>query len=160
MSQEASNGQEVMYFGSDDGYVYQFDKGTSFDGEDIERRIVLNYHHAGTPRIEKSYFDASFEVSGSGFAEFNFGYELGYNQPTIPQPGTRQLDVEFDSARWDSMIWDNFIWDGSVLAPSNVDLEGSAENISLIFSSASDYYQPLTFSGATIRQTIRRQLRS
>ena len=160
VSQENSQGQEVIYFGSNNGYVYQLDRGTSFDGEDIERRIALNYHHAGTPRVEKSYFDGSFELTGSGYSEFSFTYELGYNQYTIPQPTARMLDVAFDSANWDAMTWDDFIWDGSILAPSNVDLSGSGENISLIFFSASDYLYPLTFSGAQLRMTVRRQLRS
>ena len=157
---EESNGGEGMYFGSSDGFIYQMDRGTSFDGDNIERDLTLHYHHSGSPRIEKSYFDISFEISGSGYSGFSFRYELGYNQQRIPQAISRDIDVTFSQAAWDSFIWGNFTWDGSVLAPLGAELNGSAENISLIFSSSSDYYEPLTFSGAEIRQTSRKQLRS
>lgn len=159
-SLEASDGSEEMYFGDGDGFVYQMDRGTSFDGDAIERVFATHFHHSKSPRIEKTYFDASFEVSGAGYSEFSLRYELGYNSADIPQPASRELSVSFSSAVWDSFVWDNFIWDGVVLQPSNIGLDGSAENISLIFTSNSDYFEPMTFSGAQIRQTFRKQLRS
>lgn len=159
-SQEASDGSESIYFGSDNGFVYQLDKGTSFDGEPIERSFTLHFHHAKSPRIEKSYQDASFEITGTGYAAFNFRYELGYNDSEIAQPPQRMVDASFSQALWDNFIWDNFVWDGVVLKPSLADLDGDGENISLIFFASSDYYDPLTFSGALIRHVLRRQLRS
>mgnify|MGYP003643001990 FL=1 len=159
-SLEDSSGNEVMYFGSDNGYVYQMDKGRSFDGAEISRSFTTHFDNSKSPRIEKSYLDGSFEISGAGYAQFNFRYELGYNQVTIPQPAGRDVSVAFSSAAWDTMVWDNFVWDGSVLSPSNIDLSGSGENISMIFSSSSNYYAPLTFSGAQLRQVLRKQLRS
>ncbi len=158
-SLETSAGTEEMMFGSDDGFVYQLDKGTSFDGEDIERILILHFHHGKSPRVIKKYLYASMEIQGNGYSEFNFTFELDYNKDERPQPGQETLVANFSDTRWDSFTWDAFFWDGKVLSPSTAELAGSAENISLIIRSKSDYFQPLKFSSAQLFQTIRRQMR-
>jgi hypothetical protein len=66
----------------------------------------------------------------------------------------------FSIAYWDQFVWDNFIWDGITLSPITKDLDGDGENVSLIFSSNSDYFEPIKFSGAHIRYIPRRQMRN
>lgn len=158
-SLEAVDGSEEMFFGSTDGKVYQLDKGTSFDGDVIETILSLHFHHSGSPRVNKRYLGATMELSGAGYSEFNFSYELGYRASTIPQPTQQTEEVEFSDTRWDSFTWDAFFWDGVVLRPSSLKLEGTAENIAFIFTSSSDYFSPLTFSGVQIQMIPRRQLR-
>lgn len=162
ISQENSDGTEAMYFGSDDGYVYQMERGTSHDGDAIERRFTLHYFHAGSPRMIKKWLDAAIEIKGTGYSEFYFSFLIGYALPGVPQPDHQQQLVlaEFTAAQWDSFVWDNFIWDGVYLSPLTKKLEGSAENIALIIRSTSDYFFPLTFSGSHVRFTNRRQMRS
>lgn len=155
-SQEETDGSESIYFGSDDGYVYQLDRGTSHDGDEIERRLVLNFFSDGSPRILKTFKDVAIETKAFGYAEFNLGFQLGYNSTEYSQA----LDLVYSSAYWDEFVWDSFVWDGVALSPIVGKLEGSAENISLVFRSLSDYFYPLTFSGASLRYTARRQLRS
>ena len=157
---ENNAGEEVMFFGGDDGYVYQLDKGTSFDGDAINFNIQLAYNFFKSPRIDKSYFDATVEVSGTGYTAFSFGYSLGYGATDIPQP-TNQLEAPNISsvAAWDSFIWDAFTWDGSSLFPSVLPMDGMAENVSLAISGSSDYYAPLKLTAAIIHYAMRRRLR-
>jgi hypothetical protein len=157
-SLEDSTGNEIMMFGSDDGFVYQMDKGTSFDGDDIEAFFVLQFTFCGSQGISKGYQSATMEVSGSGYAEYNFSFELDYASVLTPQSAVVGKTLDFSSARWDSFVWDSFVWDGQVLTPSRADLNGDAENISLIFKSEADYFTPLTFSGAQVRYTQRKQI--
>ena len=157
-SLESSTGKEEILFGSSDGFVYQMEKGTSFDGSDNETRLHLHPNYSGTYQVEKGYHGARFEVSGSGYSEFKFNYELGYNDPDIPQPALTTIIAEFDSVFWDTFTWDNFTWDGVVLSPSHADLEGDAENIALIFTSSSDYFSPITLSGTQLRLTDQKNL--
>lgn len=159
-SREDTDGSERIYFGSTNGMVYRMESGNSHDGAPIEREFTLHFHHSKSPRVEKSYFDASFEISGSGYSEFYFRYELDYNLSTTPQPDNKTVEASFSQAYWDSMVWDNFVWDGVILSPANVDMNGSGENISLIFASSSQYFDPVTFSGAQLRLAFRKQLRS
>lgn len=158
-SGEMNDGTEAIFFGSSDGFVYQMEKGTSFDGGDIESYIYLNWSSAKSARQRKRYKRAFFEAAGSGYAEFLFRYELGYASTDISQPGDQTSTLDFTPASWDSFVWDAFIWDGTALSPSSLSMEGSAENVSLILHSKSDYFSPITFSGAIVHYIPRRGLR-
>lgn len=159
-SLELSSGAEMICFGSDDGMLYQMEKGTSFDGDAIEAFINLHFHHSKSPRVEKTYRSVTLEAAGEGYHELSFTYELGYSSTEISQPAAQTLDVSLaEVPRWDTFTWDNFYWDGQNLRPSHADLGGSAENISLIFRSNSDEYDAITLSGAMLRLLKRRQLR-
>lgn len=156
---ETNAGEEVMFFGGDDGYVYQMDKGTSFDGDEIEFAIDLAYNFFGSPRIDKSYFDATLETAGTGYAAFSFGYSLGYDSSDIPQPGPQSAVTSFSAAYWDSFTWDAFVWDGRTLFPTVLGMDGAAENVSLGIRGSSDYYSPLKFTAAIVHYAPRIRLR-
>jgi hypothetical protein len=158
-SLENNAGNEVIMFGSDDGFVYQLEKGTSFDGDAINRYLVFHFHHSKSPRVSKAYKSLSLEAEGTGYAEFNFSYELGYADTDIAQPTSTTNTLDFSAGRWDTGTWDTGFWDGRTLQPSNFKLEGTGENISLIIRSESDYFFPIKFSGALLRLILRRQLR-
>lgn len=158
-SQEAANGVEEIYYGSTDGYVYQMEKGTSFDGEAIDAHIELAYNHFDSPRLLKQWRKAMIEVSGSSYCEFSFAYLLGYASVEVSQPNTATVTNNLSATSWDSFTWDRFWWDGATLVPAELDLEGLAENISLIFASNSDEYESFTLNGAIVQFVPRRPMR-
>lgn len=158
-SSEMADGSEVMFFGSDDGMVYQMDRGTSFDGGAIETYLYLPYNFQGSPRTNKRYRSAMLEMSGTGYASIEVGYELGYNSTDLAQPTPQNVTANFSSTLWDAFTWDAANWDGSTLAPNTISLEGDAENIGFVFRSNSDYYAPLTITGLVINHSPRRLLR-
>lgn len=158
-SAEFSDGSEKMFFGSSDGFVYQLDMGTSFDGDDIEYHFYLSFNHSKSPRTLKRYREAVFEVSGDGYAEFSINYDLGYQSEDI-EPSREQLGSSaFSSRTWDSGNWDIGYWDGRTLSPSAFDLTGSAENISLKVAGRGDYFDAVTFNGVMLDYSMRRNLR-
>lgn len=152
-------GNKTSYFGSDNGFVYEMDVGTSFDGEDIYFNLGMVFSGAKRNELLKFYRRANLEVTGSSYVEFQFGYELGYKSLEYSQGETYQYATEIQSSFWDAFIWDAFIWDGSDIAPKMMDLTGTAENISLIFAGNSDAINPFTINSATIHYTPRRGLR-
>lgn len=159
VSEQMSDGTEACFFGSDDGYVYQMEKGTSFDGAAIEFYLWLSYANQNSPRQEKQYRDLTFEITGSGYFEFNFTYLLGYATTAVEQPGDTLLTNPLSATNWDSFTWDAFYWDGVTLLPSHATLNGTAENISIGIHGVSDYMEPARFSGALLHYTPRRKLR-
>jgi hypothetical protein len=159
VSEQTSDGNEVAYFGSDAGYVYQMEKGTSFDGVAIEFLLDLAYANQNLPRWEKAFRDLTFEVTGTGYFEFNASYQLGYASTLIEQPGDTLLVNALSPTNWDSFTWDAFTWDGVNLLPSHMTVNGTAENISMRIHGISDYMEPARISGATIGYTRRRRLR-
>jgi hypothetical protein len=158
-SDENPDGTEEIYFGSDNGFVYELEKGTSFDGEPIPHFLTFHYNHFGSPRMDKNFKSLTLEAEGNGYAEFDLTYELGYGSVLISQPGTTTNILELQSAQWDQAVWDAFFWDGKTLSPNNADLVGTAENISLTIRGESDYFAAMRFSGALTRYAPRRQLR-
>jgi hypothetical protein len=158
-SSEDSQGNEVSFFGTTDGYVMQMDRGNNFDGEIIEAYISLVFNHSKSPRMRKRYRKAVVEVSGTGYAQFYTSADLSYaNSDVDPIPLALSV-AQLSAGRWDAGVWDVGAWDGRILAPSEFELAGTAENIALRFIQSSNYQAPLTFFGCLLHYTPRRQLR-
>ena len=158
-SREKNDGTEVILFGSDNGMVYEMEKGTSFDGDAIMQYFYLQFWHSKRIRILKRYLDCMLETSGEGYAEFNFGFELGYASTDIPQPADQTDTLSLSAGRWDSGNWEMGFWDIQNISLSVFKLSGRAENISLAIKSNSDYFNPLRFSGALIHIIPTRRMR-
>jgi len=156
------DGEEVAYFGSSDGqgYVYQLDKGTSFDGAAIDAYITPAWDALKSPRVRKRFRAASIEVQSDGYATFSYGYQLGYGTPTITQPTPQSYTSSFTPPPlWDSFVWDNFIWDGRTLAPTDVDMVGTAENVQVTIRSTSAILPPFTINSLIYHWSPRRGIR-
>ena len=156
---EIGSGVETSYFGSANGFVYRLDVGPSFDGLPIEGRLQLNYNPSKAPRIRKRYRRASVEVTGSAFAEFSFGYDLGYGLPDNEQPIDETYQNRFQSSNWDNFFWDLFTWDGRTLAPSEVEMTGTAENVAIRISTGTNYIEEFTLNSVILHFSMRRGLR-
>ncbi len=156
---EKPDGTETSFFGSTNGYIYRLDAGTSFDGQEIAASVLLTYNHTGSPRVLKRYRKGSLEIGGTGYAEFTFAYELGYSTPLISQPLGSVYESALVASYWDSVNWDSFVWDGRTLAPSEVEVNGTAENIAVRISSISDTYPQFTVNSVILHYSLRRGLR-
>ncbi len=157
-----NDGNEAIFFGSTDGYVYQMDSGINFDGDAIEAYFTLNWDSSKSIRQLKRYLRAWFEIEGSGYSEFNFGYTLGYGAGGVPKPGTQYDALDLGRNLWDGGgSWDsNLTWDGAALTPQAIQMQGSAENVSITIGSNGAYLSPITFSSAVVQYMPRRLLRS
>jgi hypothetical protein len=158
-SLEAASGEEEIFFGSSDGFVYQMERGTSFDGDSIVWSLELAFHHMGSPRQLKQWRKAVIEVSGTSYTEFQVGYLIGYGSTEVPQSPATSVTSMLSGTAWDSFVWDSFFWDGTNLSPSEVDLDGTAENISLAFTGDSDEFDSFTLNGSICSFTPRRAMR-
>ncbi len=159
-SQEWSTGSERMFFGDANGYVYELDSGTSFDGENIAWYANLSYSNKKSPGTLKRWRSALPEVAGTSYAEFTFGYSLDYGTTLKLQPDTLSGILSLSGVGvWDEFIWDEFTWDGVTLAPGRFSIGGTSENVSLMFSGNSDYIEPFSITGVVMQFTPRRRTR-
>lgn len=157
---EKPDGSETSFFGSTNGFVYRLDAGTSFDGGAIPASFNLVINSIGSPRILKRYRKASVEMTGDSYAEFAFGYDLGYRSEYIEQPVDQDIVNNLRAGfYWDGFVWDNFVWDGSNVSPAEVEVHGTAENIAVRFTSVSNLWQPFTVNSVILHYTPRRGLR-
>lgn len=158
---KSSNGTDVMYFGGDDGMVYQMEKGTCFDGAAIEFYLATNYSNAKSPRTLKRYRKAALELtadSGS-YAAFDFATVLGYDSAEYSQPKSTFYGQYTGQTRWDSFVWDNFFWDANRVEPLECGLEGTAENIAVLISGSSAFVPSFTINSVLVHYSPRRMMR-
>ncbi len=157
---ELSTGDAVSYFGATDGYVYQMEKGTSFDGASIDAMIVLAWDPMGSPRMLKAFKRASIEMNSQTYAAIQFSYQLGYGTAEI-EPSNAYNAESFTQgfALWDSMTFDEFYWDGQSILPSECDMTGTGENIQVTITSGTDYVDSFTINSLIYHYSNRRFLR-
>lgn len=158
-SDENASGMEITYFGSDNGYVYRLDSGTSFDGTSINSYLRLNFDSIKSQRIIKRYRKCAIEMAGQGYTETQFGYQLGYNTAEKAQLGFSVYTQPFSVVYWDQFTWDNFIWDGATLLPVECEMTGSAENVAVVIGNSTAYTNAFTVNSLTIHYTPRRGMR-
>jgi hypothetical protein len=159
-SSETSGGQEIILCGGTDGFVYRMEKGTSFDGDAIDASMVMTFNHFRSPRVRKRFRKAVYELTGNGFSKYEASYEIGYAAEEYDQtPITSSFTSSFSGTDWDAFSWDQFYWDGRTLLPSEQDLTGVAENLSLIVRSSYDYVDSFTVASVIVHYTPRRPMR-
>lgn len=156
---ETPDGSSTSFFGSTNGFVYRLDAGTSFDGAAIPANINLVYNSIKSPRILKRYRKASVEMTGDSYAEIAFGYDLGYRSVELEQASGAVYTNDLRSSYWDEMTWDNFVWDGRDIAPSEIEVMGTAENLAIQLSSVSAIIKPFTVNSVIVHYSMRRGLR-
>lgn len=160
---EMADGTEVLFFGAaTGGYVYQLDKGSSFDGAVLNEYLVFNWNHVNSPRTLKRWRKCSVEMQGDSYAEINYGYSLAYGSTEEMQPGVSNYASNFSSSTWDGsgVSWDGyFVWDGRTIAPTEVAMEGTSENVQITISSNLDYLYPYTINSMILHYTPRRGVR-
>ena len=158
---EISDGNEITMFGSaSGGYVYQLDRGASFDGESIDAFLTFNWNAIGSPRVMKRFRKASLETTGNAFANVAFGYQLGYGTEEIYQPNNVSYDAQFQGLpRWDSFTWDQFVWDGRTLMPTDCEMTGTANNVQITITASTNYIQSFTINSIILHYSFRRGMR-
>ncbi len=151
---------EATYAGSLNGFVYQLDTGTSFDGLDLPAYFVTAWDAIKSPRILKRFRAASVEVQGTGYAEIRYGYQLAYNSDQVPQlPSIGAVLNLDDIPRWDAFTWDAFVWDGNGLTPTDVDATGDGETIRVTIASGSNFIAAYTIDSIIHHYSMRRGIR-
>ena len=157
-SMENSSGAEEIIFGSDDGFVYQLDKGTSFDGDSIVAALILHFTNDAIRR-DKTYHDTvTIEGRGNGYAEVEYSYVLDYGDPDVFQASNATAELSFAvGGNWDEGgLWDTLFWDGQALIPTiGLDLRGEGENVSFTVRKDSDYMEPVRLTGLHYRYMLR-----
>lgn len=160
-SLENMAGQEEIVFGSDDGFVYQMEKGTSFDGANILSLVNIHNYYLGSLRTIKRFFTSTMQAQGTGYSEIDFSYEYNFSDVERPYPSTESIILDSTAQTWDFGEWDDGSWDGEEarIAPVVTKMTGSAESVSFVIQVDSDYLSPVTISGILMQYNLRRQLR-
>lgn len=159
-SGEDETGAEHTYVGSRDGFVYEMERGTSFDGAPIVAEILLNWNAMGSPRLRKSIHGSAVEFSeDSDHVEMSVGTRMGPELTAHPTENIDHVSVTEIDAQWNHFNWGNVWWDGKILSPMELDVRGTSERVQFYFKSDSNYLEPFTMTAIITRYFKRRGVR-
>lgn len=151
----STNNNEELYFGSDDGYVYQSDMGTSFDGQPIVSFLRLAYNFNKDPKRFKRYRQASFQLQGNGPATVQFSFD--YNFSASGGTETSTISQSTNGGLWDISLWDNFKWDQPyAYGDPSIKLHSSGYNIGILVYHSQSTENAHVLNGVNLQYSYRR----
>lgn len=157
---EDEEGDERIFFGGDTGFVYEQDKGVSFDGEVKEAWLKTVFQFLESQTISKRFYRAFFDVEISGKAEVSIVAEYSNGSPNVQQTNvTTETLAGFNSA-WDIGNWDSALFDATIISDAYIDLTGTGDSISLILYSSSAKDDIFTIKDVVYHYKNRRHLRN
>lgn len=157
-SVEDAAGVERLFFGSNDGYIYEMDKGNSFDGADIEYRVRLSFNNLKSPRHKKRFFKAVVDIDNQEIPDLNFIAEFSYGSADIAQGLSFDASGTLNAAGayWDDNDnWNEFNWDGQFSGQAEAYLDGSGLNMSLMISGTSNFEASHRLHGVSLHYSLR-----
>lgn len=152
-------GNEVLLFGSDDGYLYQMDSGMSFDGAAILGLLRLPFGHLKSPQHVKRFRKVVLEMDSAPGTEITFSQEYDYATLDIPRGREQSLTVGGDGGLWGVDTWGKFVWGNQVVGSAEGYLAGSGTNIGIYIRTESAYTMPHTLHGMILHYSIRSRKR-
>ena len=154
-SGEDENGNEVIFFGSDDGYVYQLERGNSFDGDSIPHVVRPAFYDAGAPEIKKRWRKVVIEVDTVGPATMQCTPDFDYSDPTVPYHRPQEITALGGGGYWDEGVWDEARWSAASTFTQDLYIDGVSRNISVVFSGDSVDQAPHILNSMIVHFTPR-----
>lgn len=139
-------GGVTRYFaGARDGYVYEIETGTSYNGLPYTSIWVPAFDHQGDSLVYKSYRQVTLEVDAQEAVTFGYRASFDYEAPGVPKEAALSASVSPEGARWGTHgEWGTFTWGGATQGGACGYLNGWAKSISVTFSHSSSTTKPFT----------------
>lgn len=146
-----------VFVGAADGYVYEINKGDSFDGDSIDSFVQIAFGYAGNPRLMKRYKKAVTEITAGPrttvgvIADFDYGssYQpFSFSDAVMGKPA--KIYGTADGGIWSADDWGDFFWDGQFVGQAETYLQGLGTSISLIYYSNSAVQKSDILHGVTL----------
>jgi hypothetical protein len=147
------------FFGATDGYVYQMDTGTSFDGAKIDAFIKLPFDHCGSPRQIKKFDRAILETIPSPETKIGFVYEYDDGDSEQPAPPLTSLAILGGGGDWNTVDWDTFQWNAPINGKAYYDIDGQGTNLSTTWICSADDQRSNVLEGVTLLYRAKGQAR-
>lgn len=131
------NGAELTVHGGFDGYVYQQETGTDFNGIDIPALYQTPYLIYNDPLIRKIPQKLCANFRANGAVTLSLGVLYDYQDPTVQNPANNIITISGGSGIWDTgLTWDqgSLFWDSVPLVRKCAYITGSGFSSSFLFS--------------------------
>lgn len=159
VSAETTDNIEKIWFGSTDGFVYQMDKGRSFDGEEVAYYLRLPFNHMGGPNFIKRWHKIALEYDAASSITLSLAGEVDNADPEEPVLAEQTIQGFGGGGFWGSVNWDQFYWSAPVDGEAVAYLDALGRNMSLLLGGVSSDEEPHTLQGLTLYYTVRGAIR-
>ena len=154
VSAEDADRIERIWFGADNGFVYEAERGTSFDGRPFESYIRLPLNSVKQPSRQKRFHsvDVHADVNGRATVSLSALYDDGNYPDQLPD----DADFIAGGSFWSEGIWSEFNFNAPLNGYRKLDLAGIGRNISMILVMNSAKQPPITLNGLSLHHSPRR----
>lgn len=139
-----STGVERVFAGGSDGYVFELERGTSHDGDNIKAWLFTAFNSSKSPRNIKRYRRGILQATCENTADIRIGYELNYGGSDVKSGARSARTLIGNGSYWDVMTWDQFNWDAPYVSEYTIDMPGNGRNVSLLIYGDTDENEPFT----------------
>lgn len=152
---------ERHFIGCEDGFVYELDSGTSFDGEAVQAYIRLAWNTERTPAQKKRFHKATVEVDCEEDIDIGVTFALDFNIPGNPGSASqRDYDVSAGSQSFVPVAdYDDIDWTKPVQGLLEAYLDGIGQNMALTIITEHTLEKPHTLSAMTTNFSWRGSVR-
>lgn len=150
------SGEHRNFFGSDDGFVYEADRGRSFDGEQITAFLKLAFNHIKSPMEKKRFRRADIESKNLSACRLMVQGEYSLGNPDIGLTDVLDVDLTADGAYYSLSDYSQSYYSVPANLLSKVRLDGVGTDLCLAFVSRASDELPHTLQSASIVYTPRR----
>jgi hypothetical protein len=154
-SAETENNIERVWIGGDDGFVYQMDKGRSFDGNAVAYHLRLPFNHMGGPQLTKRWHKATIEYDADSAINIRIAGEIDYADPNEPPLVEQNIGAPGGGGFWDSVNWDQFYWSSPVEGKLDVFIDAVGKSMSLLLGGEEADEEPHVLQGLTLFFSVR-----
>jgi hypothetical protein len=132
-----SGGEEVVLFGTDDGWVMRERVGTTFDGADISAFIRTSYWHSGNPAQKKRYRKLTLDCDA--LEEVTLRFKLDFDFSGVEYMPSIEFSAEPSGGFYDVDNWDEFFWSNPEAAQLETSIEGVGRFMSMLLWAEGDF---------------------
>ena len=150
------NGEQRNFFGSDDGYVYEADRGRGFDGAEIFAYLKLAFNHARSPMDRKRFRRIDIETTTSSACRMSVLGELSLGSPDVGLTNVTEISRNGLGAYYDLTNYEESFYDTPRYGINRVRLEGVGTDLSVSIVSRSNTELPHNLQSISTVFTPRR----
>lgn len=150
------SGEHRNFFGSDDGFVYEADRGRSFDGDEIFAYLKLAFNHIKSPSEKKRFRRADVESKNKSACALQVLGEYSLGNPEVGLTDLADFAVSAEGAYYSLTNYGESYYSVPSNTLSKVRLDGVGTDLSLTFASRSSTELPHTLQSVSVVYTPRR----
>lgn len=160
------DGEARVFYGGEDGFVYEADVGRSFDGGTVQAVLKLLTITMGSPMLIKQFRAADLEVVGEGYFTLYSSAEFDDGDPDVELTSRENFALRQISSldgyggQWDATDWDASRWDSAAERRQRLEFVGRGYGIAPIFFTEASNELPHTIKSMAFIYSSRNLKRS